>query len=274
MTAKVWNHPANKHRRIRQLWQAVAVQCRGRLLGRATVVRIGERSRLLATLDNGPTVLAAYAREPDYPEWQVWKKILRDGDVFIDVGANVGIYTVLALEAGARVIAVEPDPENVRRLRANLELNNRSAEVWPFALSDKHGILNFSSTSDPARNHLSDAGDVEVRVEALDTQFAHGHARGMKIDVEGAERKVLEGCARALSEGRIDVIQLEWNETARLNFGETREPVARLLGQAGYRLFRPTLDGTLVPTTAKEGSDVFAVREGLPELGRLAPSSS
>jgi Methyltransferase FkbM domain len=81
----------------------------------------------------------------------------------------------------------------------------------------------------------------------------------MKVDVEGFEIDVLRGCTRALSERRIGLIQLEWNAMSQLALGADRRPVADLLAQHSYQLFRPDPHGRLVPVTDPGfGADVFA----------------
>ena len=81
----------------------------------------------------------------------------------------------------------------------------------------------------------------------------------MKVDVEGFEIDVLRGCARAMAERRIGLIQLEWNEASRLAVGSDRRPVARLLASHGYQLCRPDQAGCLRPVTDPGfGADVFA----------------
>jgi hypothetical protein len=89
----------------------------------------------------------------------------------------------------------------------------------------------------------------------------------MKVDVEGFEIDVLQGCTRALSERRIGLIQLEWNALSQRMLGTDRSPVADLLAQHGYQLFRPDSRGCLVPVTNPGfGADVFA-RPALEEAG-------
>jgi hypothetical protein len=81
----------------------------------------------------------------------------------------------------------------------------------------------------------------------------------MKVDVEGFEIEVLRGCARALAEHRIDLIQLEWNAMSEQALGTDRRPVADLLARHGYQLYRPGPDGQLAPAgDLGFGADVFA----------------
>lgn len=259
MAGKVWTHPANRGRRLQRLAAATRFQVAARISRKPVTIRIGERSRLYASLDNGPSILAAYAPQPDYAEWNTWRRALHPGSLFVDVGANVGIYSVLAHEVGATVIAVEPHPTNLTRLRRNLQLNGATAEVWEVALADTPGTLHFSESLD-AQNHITTCGGIDVRGATYDEMIGDRPVAGIKIDVEGAERLVLAGAATALSEGRIGLLQLEWNQTARENFGESRELVADVLASHGYLLYRPDLDGWLSPSDSSEGPDMFAGR--------------
>jgi len=78
-----------------------------------------------------------------------------------------------------------------------------------------------------------------------------------KIDVEGAERFVLEGAQYALAAGRIDLLQVEWNRCARMNFGESRVVARELLAAHCYGLYRAQSGGRLTPVEGEEGTDVF-----------------
>ena len=101
-----------------------------------------------------------------------------------------------------------------------------------------------------AGNHLileDGSGDVDVRVETIDEIAGTRQVAGMKVDVEGAERLVLQGAERALRERRIALLQLEWNRRSWHLLGEDRTPVANLLRSYGYGLFYPDQTGSLHP---------------------------
>ena len=75
-------------------------------------------------------------------EIELIKKNLFNADVFVDVGANIGLYTCIARSLGKYVIAIEPQPQNLSCLYANLKNNNwQDTEVFPLGLSNKPGIL-------------------------------------------------------------------------------------------------------------------------------------
>ena len=261
----VWRHPANKGRRLRQIGLALAFQIRGRVSGRPTPVPLGRRSRVLAYLEDSSSRKAAYANPPDCPEMLVWMTGLKPGQLFVDVGADIGLYTILALDAGAEAIAVEPRPEAAARLRENLELNGYSATIATVALSSRPG-RGLLAGEDATKHHLvsGNPGGLAARdvvISTLDELLGERYAHGIKIDVEGAERLVLTGAARALAEGRIGLLQIEWNLQSRLVYGEGREPVEELLRSHGYHLFRPDPSGRLHEVSSPPpGRDVFAMR--------------
>jgi FkbM family methyltransferase len=257
VVSRAWNHPSNHGQRLRSVATVLRFETRARLLHRPTVVRYGERSRLWVRRDGLGSRRAAHARLPDYAEMRTWQSRLRPGSLFIDVGAHVGLYTILALEAGAEVVAVEPQEIALRQLRANLALNGYRAEMVCAALADAPGRMALDGPD--VSQHalvLGSVGDVEVTT--LDALLGDRVAE-VKIDVEGAERLVLEGASRALAERRLRCIQLEWNRKSESTLHETREPVAHLLRSYDYVLSRATAHGRLEPIAdVAYGPDVFA----------------
>jgi len=254
----VWKHPANTGHRSRALLRAVGYQAQARLLGRRVATRLGERSRLWVDLHRTSAAMALYANPPDLPEMLAWRRALRDGGLFIDVGANVGTYTIWAAELGADVIALEPADDTFALLRENIDLNGYRVTALRAAAGDRCGTARFTAGLD-AGNSLDPAGPVEARLVTVDSLIGDRYVTGMKVDVEGFEIDVLRGCARAMAERRIGLIQLEWNEASRLAVGSDRRPVARLLAGHGYQLCRPDQGGRLRPVTDPGfGADVFA----------------
>ncbi len=209
-----------------------------------------------------PTVELVLGNPPDWPYMQAWKAFLQPGSLFVDVGANAGLYSMWAADLGSTVISVEPEPEVRRALEESAALNDYTFEIIPAALSAAAGVMHLTHGLG-TNNHLlsdGDGGGDMVEVRTLDGVLGDRLADGLKIDVEGAERLVLNGAAVAIAERRLPVIQLEWNRTSRTNFGEKRGRLADLLVAAGYEFFRPNDHGDLEPTEVGTfGSDVFAV---------------
>jgi FkbM family methyltransferase len=256
----VWHHPANTGVRGRAVLRALRFQFRGRVLKRRTLTTIGNHSVLWAELHRPSSSRALYANPPDVPEMLVWQRAIRQGDLFVDVGANIGLYSLLAAECGASVVALEPDDSAADRLIENACLNGYAVELIRAAATESRGSVAFTTGLD-AMNRVVTSGSSTRRVPAttVDEVLGHRRAAGLKIDVEGAERLVLAGASRALREHRIAIIQIEWNECSLKHLGETREPISRLLREYGYSVWRPDDAGNLcVPADSDFGSDVFA----------------
>lgn len=142
--------------------------------------------------------------------------ILRPTDVFGDIGANAGSYSVLAAKiAGARVVAVEPVPETVARLRKNIALNaiEDRVEIHPTAVSDHEGTVRFTIDGDTINRIASDIDSdrttLEVPVTRLDRLFDGRPAAVLKIDVEGHEAAVLAGASAMLTDDRLLAVIVE-----------------------------------------------------------------
>lgn len=200
-----------------------------------------------------------YANPPDHPEMLVWRQLLRRGDLFVDVGANIGSYSIWAGELGAEVVALEPASDTFALLEENIALNGYRILAVRAAAGPTRATVRVTSGRDTV-NRISPAGEAEADMVTLDSMVGERVVAGLKIDVEGFEIEVLRGCERALSERRIRLIQLEWNAASADAVGTDRRPLADLLARHGYRLCRPRSDGVLEPLTdVGFGADVFAV---------------
>ncbi len=261
---ELWTHPANEGRQLRQLTTALSFELAARAFHHRRIVTLGNSSRLWATVPHYSSVLVLQRNPPNWNEMLAWRRQLRPGSVFVDVGANIGVYTLWAAESGAHVIAIEPDRDAFSCLQENLSLNNYDVTPLPLALSDRPGELRLTRARDSSLNHLvfgdGPASTQTVAVDTLDNVLGERTADGVKIDVEGSERLVLEGSQRCLGDHRIRMLQVEWNEMSQRMLAEDRSPIADLLRDHGYDLFRPNRAGELEPIQETGfGADVFAV---------------
>ena len=139
---------------------------------------------------------------------------LRPEDRFVDVGANVGSYTILASGVcGASTLAFEPDPETAFFLRRNIEINGLSgkASVYEMALGGETGEVDFTVGQDTT-NQVAAAGGPRtrrVRIGRLDDVAPAPGASVLKIDVEGYEEQVLAGAEATLANEALLAILTE-----------------------------------------------------------------
>jgi FkbM family methyltransferase len=254
----VWTHPSNSGQRLRALLRAARYQAQARLLGRRALARLGERSRLWVDPHRTAASMVLYANPPDLAEMLVWRRALRHGGLFVDVGANIGTYTIWAAEQGADVIALEPAADTFGLLEENIALNGYRVTAVRAAAGDHCGSARFTAGLD-AGNSIAPDGPVVTDLVTVDSLIGERRVTGMKVDVEGFEIDVLRGAARALADRRIDLIQIEWNHASAFAVGTDRRPIVDLLAQHGYRLYRPDSGGRLAPVTGHDfGADVFA----------------
>jgi FkbM family methyltransferase len=256
-------HPSRAGARTAAVWRTAKYELNTTLRGRPTVLPLGERSRIIAYPGETNSPLTAIGNPPNWPEMLVWRRYLRPGDLFIDVGANIGIYTLYAVECGAEAIAVEPVPHSAARVREHLELNGYEAEVVEKALASEPGVVRMTTGEDSYNHITTDGGGAEVEATTLDLLLGDRTA-GVKIDVEGFEHVVLAGARQALAEQRISLLQLEWQIERLVDDREgleDRSPVKAMLDEAGYVLCLPGSDGRLRAVDQVDAAqfNVFAV---------------
>jgi len=168
----------------------------------------------------------------------VLRSMLHPGAVFVDVGANVGYFTLLAAKLGADVIAYEPTPSVFKRLAENVALNSLDARLVNAAAMDRAGTFPlYLSDEDPEANSLfGSGGSISVSAVRLDEDLlSRGISRVdvLKIDAEGAEPLVLDG-ARNLLVSQSPAIILEVNAFALEVAGYTPSDVYSRLEAHGY----------------------------------------
>jgi FkbM family methyltransferase len=166
-------------------------------------------------------------------------RFLRPGDLFVDVGANIGVYSVLALRTGASIVAFEPTERARNVLSRNLADNAppERIQVRSCALSDQPGVARFRTDLESS-NLLVASGDrgptIDVEVSTLDAELDHERAPAViKVDAEGFDAAVLRGGERLLREHHPAIIVEVWNGGW---------DVRGALKAHGYRFFRHNLE--------------------------------
>ncbi|MFP5042404.1 FkbM family methyltransferase [Parasediminibacterium sp. JCM 36343] len=151
---------------------------------------------------------------------------LRKEDFFVDAGANVGSYTVLAsAHVGCQSIAVEPVPSTYNHLMNNVFINRMTAKVTALniGLGKENATLKFTKTLDTV-NHIATEGEVDtidVPIKTVDEIVGLNVPALIKIDVEGYETEVLKGAIETLKNEKLKAIIIELNGSGgRYGFDE------------------------------------------------------
>ncbi len=147
--------------------------------------------------------------------------VLRPGELFVDVGANIGSFTLLAAGGvGAMAKSAEPVPSTFEKLRRNIAANGleTQCELACIGLSDQDGSLWFTADQDTTNQIVWDATNYsgksqECPVTTLDTWLINDRPVLLKVDVEGHDRAVFAGARRLLDRSDLLAVIAEiWLE--------------------------------------------------------------
>ncbi len=180
--------------------------------------------------------------EPIQPLLLLKLSFLAHSNIFMDIGANIGFYSLLMSENDAikKIFSFEPSPETYLNLKANIQLNKLNKKIVPleYAVSNEAKTCNFSMISslsganalEKSTIHAKDLCQetIQVRSLKLDEEFKYSHKKlVLKIDVEGGEEDVLKG-ARNLLTNNACLIQIE-------NFAQNSQTITDIFNEYGYK---------------------------------------
>ena len=202
--------------------------------------------------------------EPDIAEVMI--RAIEPGDVVLDVGANIGFFSLLmALLAGpaGQVVSFEPAADNLVRLQHNIALNGlQSITVVAQPASDVAGEVTFHLNSDNSGGHsIWDPGrfppntqsranprTVSLRATTIDAELARlglGPPKLIKIDTEGAEHAVLRGATGLLAGRKVPYIIAELHDFGLEAMGSSQQDLRRFMSEFGYDTFALYQNGAL-----------------------------
>jgi FkbM family methyltransferase len=239
----ITNHPLNRGHKLNAIIRFAKWQLGSRLVPGAIVYDWVNGSKFL--VKTGETGLTGniYTGLPEFPDMGFLLHFLRAEDLFVDIGANVGSYTILACSAiGARGVAFEPVPSTYKRLVENMRLNHLDEKVKCInkGVGAQQGSTAFTSDSDTT-NHAIASGEqcdnkVTVEVTSLDTALQGEAPSLVKIDVEGYETPVIEGAQEILKNRTLNAVIMELNGSgARYGFDESR--ILDMMLSNGFRTY-------------------------------------
>lgn len=238
----ITRHPLTRERPLSALARFARWQAESRIKDEVTFDWI-EGAKLIVS--NGMTGATGniYCGLHEFADMAFLLHFLRQGDLFVDVGANIGSYTVLASAVcGAASIAIEPDPITMEALKRNVSVNGlgRAVTTVEAAVGRSEGEVSFTVGRDTV-NQVAADGDQNtrrVRVLRLDDLLAGKSPTFIKLDVEGYEAEVLAGASETLRNPALLALETECRDADVLvalkaaGFKEyAYEPFSRSLSQ-------------------------------------------
>lgn len=190
--------------------------------------------------------------------------VLKEGDIFLDIGSNIGLFSLLISERvgdTGKVLSYEPSPSTFLRLKENIVLNNfNNIEARNLGLSNQTGklILHTSQNGYDAWNSFAPSEDdklekeILVPVSTLDKELENinlSQIKAVKIDVEGWEKHVLLGGEVFFKEFN-PIVMVEFTEQNTFNAGYSVHEIYDLLVLWGYQWYG-FYNGKLIPEKKK-----------------------
>ncbi len=190
-------------------------------------------------------------------ETKIFQNLLRPGDIFMDIGANVGVYTLQAasrVEPSGHVYAFEPIDANFRRLNYNVQMNRlKNVTLNRLALSDASGTLRLfvGDHSNTGTSSISRSGNWSGLFEEVETttvdEFITNNSiqdvRLVKIDVEGSELKVIQGMKEFISADNPPYLLVEIDSRRLESAGTSSKELVAFLTELKYEPFLITKSG-------------------------------
>jgi FkbM family methyltransferase len=274
-------HPLNQSAKISALGRFLRWQIASRLINEPVIIPFVEGTSLL--METGMTGATGnwYCGLHEVQEMAFVLHALRSEDLFADIGANIGSYTILAGGVlGANVISIEPLPATFGKLERNIVCNRLTDRVKAYCVgvSSEVGQLRFVSSLD-TMNRVAlpeeNVATVEVPVTTLDLLFADKKPNFMKIDVEGHEKWVVDGGASIFRSPDLKGILMETNHSGA-KFGVNDEELVSKVQNYGFTChgYDP-FTRTILPLPAEAKNTIFLRNaEEMQALCRAAPRFS
>jgi len=212
----IYNHPFNSQNKFGGLNRFIKWQINCRLNPYPILYPYTENSKLIMWRGLTGATGNLYCGLMEFDDMGFLLHFLRDSDLFIDIGANIGTYTILASgEIGASTIAIEPIPSTFKNLVLNISANQiqEKVEALNIGLGANKDVIRFTKSFDTV-NHVAtenESNTIDVRVDKLDAVTSRKIPSLIKIDVEGFETEVLNGAEEVLKAKELKALIIELN---------------------------------------------------------------
>jgi FkbM family methyltransferase len=235
----VSNHPINRRRRLKAVLEYGVIQVAARLAPGDICVEFPNRTRILVPPRMKGAAHYIAPRLCELEEMSFVMHFLRPGDFFADVGANIGVFTILAAGVGgAQTKSFEPSPDTFEVLQRNIRLNGfqeRSAAIHAI-VGGKEGVAQLSvglGTENCVATGAAASHSVTVPMTTLDNELAGTPPDVLKVDVEGFEAEVFSGARNTLRNPRLQAIIIEKNGLGS-RYGFDEESLHREIRGCGF----------------------------------------
>lgn len=199
-----------------------------------------------------------------YDEELIINNLLKSGDTYVDVGANIGTLCLAAFKSieDLSIYAFEANPTTYKTLKRNFKLNHLdNAFTYQIALGEQEQEIAFSNTGTDDQNRvitdrLSGKKNIQVQMKKLDQVFLLPKISLLKIDVEGYELFILQGAPENLK--NCDAVYFEYSPINTAKYDYHAFESVKLLQTHNFRVYIPTIKGNKLELKEFQPSDKFS----------------
>lgn len=240
----IWNHPFNSKNRLAGISRFFKWQINCFLNKNEIIYQLSENSKIVAKKGLTGVTGNIYNGLHEFNDKLFLLHFLRENDTFCDIGANVGVYTILAsAEVGSKTISIEPIPSTFDLLKFNILINqiNDKVILLNIGLGAIDSEIAFTENLDTA-NHVATSFEIEnknvikIPVKTLDEITKNDIPSILKIDVEGYETEVLNGANNLLKNPILKAIIIELNGAGQ-RYGYDESLIHDKLLLNGFKIF-------------------------------------
>ncbi|MBD2292363.1 FkbM family methyltransferase [Anabaena sphaerica FACHB-251] len=273
----IWTHPNCKNTKIQSILKFVSWQLYKRLTQKYIDIQLVNNIKIRCHTDSRSAAAALYCGLYDYHDMNFLLRYLRAEDSFLDIGANIGIYTLLAASIikNGTIYSFEALPKNYTRLEENIRINQLDqVKTYSLAISNLIGniALNLAEgDSMPFISTQSHEKTLTVKTDTLNNILNNESLSKLtlaKIDIEGAELLALKGATSLLKKQLPHVWIMEINNAVS-NFDYNKEDLVNFLQDYGYGLFQYNADNNqIIPITLEQqqGNNVLVIANSCVEF--------
>ncbi|MDQ2719754.1 MAG: FkbM family methyltransferase [Bacteroidota bacterium] len=238
----ILNHPLNRNHKAKAFFRFVKWQVNTKLNPHPIIYPFTQKAKLIVQKGMTGATGNLYCGLHDYEDMGFLLHFLRKEDCFVDIGANIGSYTILAsAHVGAKTISIEPAPVTFSHLMRNISLNQIQDKVVAhnIAVGSAKGNINFTTSLDTLNHAVQneEPGTAKVAIETLDEILKDGLIPSLlKIDVEGFETEVIKGASNILQQNGLKAIIIELNGSGK-SYGYEENKIHESLINLNFQAF-------------------------------------
>jgi FkbM family methyltransferase len=269
------NHPLNRRRKFKAVMEYGFIQTAARLVPGDICVEFPNHTHLLVPPRMKGAAHFIAPRLCEFEEMSFVMHFLRPGMMFMDIGANIGAFTVLAAGvAGAAAKAFEPSAFTYEILSRNLYLNGLQgrAQAIQAAVGRNIGEIQFSvglGTENHVVTNTSRQDSQQARMTTLDCESAEHPPDLLKVDVEGFESEVFAGAADTLRRPQLRGIIMERNDSGT-RYGFDEQDLHAQIRQHGFVPCRyEPFARQLIQIEEHAGGNIIYIRDVVAANARL-----